>query len=188
MAPVLGADAPFNDHGRRAVLAGGYFAIVSRLRHKKGCRYCPEVLTRAPAVAQRCRLEFSGFFERSAINRARQLSTLLSLTRRWAPQISLIGLLVGEILVLTIAFDTASLERVPSVWAELIGSAPQYLRIAVTVVGLTLLFNCKALLNWIRTSDRGCSGKIADFQRHCCFFPSEPSRSGYSMSFELLHW
>ena len=85
---------------------------------------------------------------------------LLPRARRWASHISLIGLLIAEILVLTILFDTASLERVPSVWARLIGWAPQYLHIVITVLGLILFFNQKQLWEWIRANDEDCTPEI----------------------------
>jgi exosortase E/protease (VPEID-CTERM system) len=52
---------------------------------------------------------------------------------------SLLALLVAEILYLTISFDTAALGKLSAPWAPLVGWTPQYLRLAITVVAVTLL-------------------------------------------------
>ena len=59
----------------------------------------------------------------------------------FAPQLALLGLLVAEVLYLTISFDTKTLDRVPTQWIRLIGFAPQLLRLLITVAGVTLLLN-----------------------------------------------
>src|ERR1022692_2331865 len=56
-----------------------------------------------------------------------------------ASKISLLALLVAEILYLTISFDTAALARVPTLWASLLGWTPQYLRLSIAVVTVTVL-------------------------------------------------
>src|SRR6187399_1192370 len=55
------------------------------------------------------------------------------------PAASFLALLVAEVLYLTVSFDTAALARVPASWAPLVGWTPQFLRLAITVVGVTAL-------------------------------------------------
>ena len=60
---------------------------------------------------------------------------------RFGLQVALVGLLLAEVLYLTVSYDTQALDRVPNAWARLIGWAPQLLRISTTVVGVTLLIS-----------------------------------------------
>ena len=64
----------------------------------------------------------------------------------YLPQLGLVLLLVAELLYLTISFDTQSLDSVPSAWAQFLGFAPQYLRLAITVTIVTLLVGGKPFL------------------------------------------
>jgi len=73
---------------------------------------------------------------------------------RLKPQLALVALLFVEILYLTVALDTQPLARVPSGWATLIGWAPQYLRLAISIVVLTLLFGRLPFLSAISTLHR----------------------------------
>jgi exosortase E/protease (VPEID-CTERM system) len=60
---------------------------------------------------------------------------------RLLPYLSLLALLIAEILYLTITFDTGALARVPALSAQLVGWSPQFLRLAITVIVVTLLVN-----------------------------------------------
>jgi exosortase E/protease (VPEID-CTERM system) len=68
----------------------------------------------------------------------------------YSRQLGLVALLIAELLYLTVTFDTQSLDAVPSIWARLIGWAPQYLRLAVTVTMVMLVLGGKQLLIAIR--------------------------------------
>jgi exosortase E/protease (VPEID-CTERM system) len=57
----------------------------------------------------------------------------------------LLGLLVAEILLLTIRLDSQPLRDVDSVWAVAIGWSPQYLRLAITAALVTLLLGGRSL-------------------------------------------
>jgi len=50
----------------------------------------------------------------------------------------LLALLIGEVLYLTVTFDTQPLARIPSAWTTFLGSSPQYLRLAISIAVLTL--------------------------------------------------
>ena len=52
---------------------------------------------------------------------------------------ALVALLLGELLFLTVSFDTAPLARTASVWTALAGWSGQYLRIAIATVGALAL-------------------------------------------------
>jgi exosortase E/protease (VPEID-CTERM system) len=65
----------------------------------------------------------------------------------FAPQAALLALLIAEVLYLTISFDTKTLDRAPDAWAQLIGWAPQLLRLAIAVAGLTVLLAGRTLLS-----------------------------------------
>jgi exosortase E/protease (VPEID-CTERM system) len=58
---------------------------------------------------------------------------------RYRPQLALMGLLLAEVLYLTISFDTQPLEKAPSIWTVLVGLSPQYLRLAIAIAVVTLL-------------------------------------------------
>ena len=61
-------------------------------------------------------------------------------------QLSLLALLIGEVIYLTIRFDSQALDDAPSAWLRLVAFSPQYLRIAVTVAVVVLLLNGRRLL------------------------------------------
>ena len=54
-------------------------------------------------------------------------------------RLGLVVLLLGELLYLTISFDTEALEQTASVWTLVAGWSPQYLRIAIAAVGALAL-------------------------------------------------
>ena len=62
-------------------------------------------------------------------------------------QLSLLALLIGEVLYLTIRFDSQALDEAASAWLRLVAFSPQYLRIAVTVAVVVLLLNGRRLLS-----------------------------------------
>ena len=62
---------------------------------------------------------------------------------------TLIVLLVIELLYLTIRFDAGSVDRTSSIWTEVVGWSPHYLRLAITITGVTLLFSGRRLLTAI---------------------------------------
>ena len=66
-------------------------------------------------------------------------SLLVAAAARQRREFALVALLIGEILYLTVTFDTQSLERIPSAWTRFLGWSPQYLRIGISVTVLTLL-------------------------------------------------
>jgi exosortase E/protease (VPEID-CTERM system) len=61
-------------------------------------------------------------------------------------ELALVGLLVAEILYLTVSLDTQPLTRLPSVPAMLIGWAPHYLRLAISIIALTALIGGRRLI------------------------------------------
>src|ERR1700694_4973957 len=65
---------------------------------------------------------------------------------RFAPELALLALLVAEFVCLTVAFDTQSLDKLPSLWAQLINWSPQYFRLATTIAVVTLLLGARQLL------------------------------------------
>ena len=56
------------------------------------------------------------------------------------------GLLIAEVLYLTISFDTQTLEKAPSIWTVVIGWSPQYLRLAIAIAVVMLLPGGKWLM------------------------------------------
>jgi len=63
----------------------------------------------------------------------------------FARQVALLALLIGEVLYLTISFDTKTLDRIPGEWARVIGWTPHLLRLSIAVAGVTLLVAGKKL-------------------------------------------
>ncbi len=61
-------------------------------------------------------------------------------------ELALVVLLLAEILYLTITLDTQPLARIPTIWATLIGWAPQYLRLAISITALTSLLGGRRLI------------------------------------------
>lgn len=61
-------------------------------------------------------------------------------------QLGLIALLVGELLYLTVRFDSQGLDDASSPWLRLVSWSPQYLRLAITVAVVLLLLNGRRLL------------------------------------------
>ena len=60
-------------------------------------------------------------------------------------RIGLLAILVGELLYLTIRFDSQGLDTSTSPWLRLLAWSPQYLRLAITVVVVFLLLRAKRL-------------------------------------------
>ena len=58
-------------------------------------------------------------------------------------RIGLLALLVGQLLYLTIRFDSQALGNSASPWLRLVAWSPQYLRLAITVVVVFLLLQAK---------------------------------------------
>ena len=61
--------------------------------------------------------------------------------------LAFVALLLAEVLYLTLTLDTQHLERVPSVWATLVGGAPQYLRLTTTIALATMALGGRSL--WV---------------------------------------
>lgn len=55
------------------------------------------------------------------------------------------ALLLAEILFLTLTLDTQHLDRLPSMWATLVGWSPQYLRLTITVIVVTAVLGGRFL-------------------------------------------
>jgi exosortase E/protease (VPEID-CTERM system) len=70
---------------------------------------------------------------------------------RWA---GLAGLLLGEVLALTLRYDTASLANEAGPWARLLGEAPLLLRLGIAVAAATLLFGGAGLWAELRRAYR----------------------------------
>ena len=85
---------------------------------------------------------------------------------------ALLVLLVIELLYLTIRFDAGSVDRQSSIWTEVVGWSPHYLRLAITITGVTLLLSGRRLLTAIadhRLRARG-SSSLVYFAIHLCAF------------------
>src|SRR5438034_2447754 len=65
---------------------------------------------------------------------------------RYVFEVALAALLVAELLYLTVTFDTQVLDNLDTRWARFLNWAPQYLRLASTIVVVTLLFSTKDVL------------------------------------------
>jgi exosortase E/protease (VPEID-CTERM system) len=63
--------------------------------------------------------------------------------------LALLILLVVEVFGLTLTFDTQSLLNIPSGWARIVDWSPQYLRLAIAVIGATLLLGGRSLMTWL---------------------------------------
>ena len=61
---------------------------------------------------------------------------------RW---FGLAALLIAEILLLTIRFDTMHLDGVDAAWARILGASPALLRVGIAMVGVTLLLGGASL-------------------------------------------
>lgn len=66
-------------------------------------------------------------------------------------QLGLVALLIGEVLYLTIRFDSQALDDSPSAWLRLVSFSPQYLRWAITIAVVVVLLNGRRLLLRART-------------------------------------
>ena len=73
-------------------------------------------------------------------------------------QLGLVTLLLGELLFLTVAFDTQPLDTNQSLWAWLIGSSPQLLRLAIAIVVLTGLIGGSRIVRAVLTPGTTTSG------------------------------
>lgn len=69
---------------------------------------------------------------------------------RYLPSVGALALLVAELLYLSFRFDTQRLYWSPSIYAQFIGWAPQYLRLATTVFAVTLLLAGRDLLRAVK--------------------------------------
>ena len=70
--------------------------------------------------------------------------------KKSALPVVLVAVLVAELVYLTVAYDTQILEKSPSVFAQIVGWAPQYLRLAITISTVILLLCGRQLLLEIR--------------------------------------
>ena len=70
---------------------------------------------------------------------------------RFAPQLALLALLLAELLYLTVTLDTQPLLRIPSAWTVFLGWSPQYLRLAISIAVLTVLFGGRRFLAAVTT-------------------------------------
>src|SRR5436853_431902 len=68
---------------------------------------------------------------------------------RCAFEIGLVALLLAELLYVTITFDTQVLDNLDTGWARFLNWTPQYLRLAITITIVTLLFSGRELLQGI---------------------------------------
>jgi hypothetical protein len=66
---------------------------------------------------------------------------------RW---LVLLGLLIGEVLLLTLRFDTGTLRGQSGWWAELLGESNLLLRLVIAVVAATLLLGGASMWDNIR--------------------------------------
>ena len=71
----------------------------------------------------------------------------------FAPQLGLLVLLSAEILHLTITFDSDTLLKATSIWARVVGWAPETLRLAIAIGAATLLFTGSQLWSFFRNGD-----------------------------------
>ena len=90
--------------------------------------------------------------EAKSFGKGRRLSLLaVPGVSEYAWPVGLVAVLVAELLYLTFAFDTQSLYGLPSVWARIIGWAPEYLRLGVTITMVVLFLGGRQLLLAIRS-------------------------------------
>jgi exosortase E/protease (VPEID-CTERM system) len=61
--------------------------------------------------------------------------------------LALVGLLVCELLYLTVSFDSQALDQAESAWLRFVSSSPQYLRLAITVAVVGLLLGGRSLVS-----------------------------------------
>jgi exosortase E/protease (VPEID-CTERM system) len=66
-------------------------------------------------------------------------SFVVQTATRQKHELALVALLLAETLYLTVTLDTQPLAQIPTIWATLIGWAPQYLRLAISIAALTSL-------------------------------------------------
>jgi exosortase E/protease (VPEID-CTERM system) len=60
-------------------------------------------------------------------------------------RIGLIALLAGEVVYLTVRFDTQALDHAASAWLRLVAWSPQFLRLGITVAVVFAVFNARRL-------------------------------------------
>jgi exosortase E/protease (VPEID-CTERM system) len=77
-------------------------------------------------------------------------SVAVSLPTPWPRALVLVGLLVGEVLLLTLRFDTGTLRGQSGWWAELLGQSHLLLRLVIAVAAATLLLGGVSLWNEVR--------------------------------------
>lgn len=73
-------------------------------------------------------------------------SFVVQTATRQKHELALVALLLAETLYLTVTLDTQPLTQIPAIWATLIGWAPQYLRLAISIVALTSLLGGRRLI------------------------------------------
>jgi exosortase E/protease (VPEID-CTERM system) len=71
----------------------------------------------------------------------------------FAPQFGLLLLLGAEILHLTITFDSDTLLNATSVWARVVGWAPETLRLAIAILAATFLFTGSQLWSFFQNGE-----------------------------------
>jgi CAAX prenyl protease-related protein len=71
--------------------------------------------------------------------------------------VAFLALLLGEILYLTVTFDTQPLARIRSPWMIFLGWTPQYLRLGISVAVVTLLLGGRQFLGAVSTLHRSAA-------------------------------
>ncbi len=66
---------------------------------------------------------------------------------------ALVVLVIAEALYLTVTFDTQHLDRVPSLWATLVGWSPEYLRVAITTLAVAMLVSGIQVWGVVRSAE-----------------------------------
>ena len=96
-------------------------------------------------------------------------------------ELALVVLLLAEIVYLTVTLDTQPLSRLPSIWATLVGWAPQYLRLAISITAPRSSARAPASCSGYGTSGRPVPGtRLLDPKRPFAVLPSfrRPRRQG----------
>jgi len=82
----------------------------------------------------------------------------------------LVALLIAEILYLTVTFDTQPLERIPSAWTTFVGWSPQYLRLAISTVVLTLLLGGRRFIAGLTRYEGDSGAQLLPLAVHAAAF------------------
>jgi exosortase E/protease (VPEID-CTERM system) len=78
-------------------------------------------------------------------------SFVVSAPTRRTSELALLALLVGEIVYLTVSFDSERLGRVPSTWMRVLDSSPLYLQLAISIAVATVLVGGRRFIAAIAT-------------------------------------